>query len=257
MSVYKVSGDKTPEFYNKINENDIRGKLGYLPVKCVLKDGRYAEIDLMNESEIDKCLVLFNDMLEGGQSWPFDAESFTKNEYVTYYCSYVSIVLRLEDDKSVILGTTYVKPNFPGRCSHICNGGFITNKKYRGLGVATILGRIYLRIAKDLGYRGSLFNLVFANNIPSIRVWEKLGFKRSGVIKNAAKLKGIDGYIDAYQYYYDLTTYNHTKYPLNTIFQYDASKLNTNKDINTKSPVIIVISILVSILIFYIMQYYS
>ena len=25
----------------------------------------------------------------------------------------------------------YVKPNFPGRCAHVCNGGFITKKNFR------------------------------------------------------------------------------------------------------------------------------
>lgn len=24
-----------------------------------------------------------------------------------------------------VAGCFYVKPNFPGRCSHVCNGGFI------------------------------------------------------------------------------------------------------------------------------------
>ena len=31
-----------------------------------------------------------------------------------------------------ILGCFYIKPNFPGRCAHICNGGFIVNPNYRG-----------------------------------------------------------------------------------------------------------------------------
>ena len=102
-----------------------------------------------------------------------------------------------------------MKPNFPGRSSHICNGGFITNKKYRGLGIATTMGKAYLRISKDLGYKGSLFNLVFESNQPSIKIWEKLGFIHIGTIPNSANLKNIDGFVDARMYYYDLTKYHY------------------------------------------------
>merc|ERR1712154_178603 len=124
----------------------------------------------------------------------------------------------------------YIKPNFPGRCGHICNGGFITNSEYRGNGAATIMGRAYLRIAKDLEYRASLFNLVFVSNKASIRIWEKLGFQHTGTIPNAADLKGIDGFVDARQYYYDVTAYDHTQYPMAKVFEYDATKqLSKNK----------------------------
>lgn len=53
-----------------------------------------------------------------------------------------------------------VKPNFPGRCSHICNGGFITRLDSRDRGVGTVMGLSFLRLARDLGYRASYFNLV-------------------------------------------------------------------------------------------------
>merc|ERR1712173_24334 len=125
-----------------------------------------------------------------------------------------SIMTKHESDQPIIYGTFYVKDNFPGRCSHICNGGFITNSEYRGKGAATIMGRAYLRIAKDLGYRASLFNLVFVTNAPSMRIWRKLGYVETGCIPNAAKLKGIDGYVDAKQFYYDLTEYDHQQHPL-------------------------------------------
>ena len=33
------------------------------------------------------------------------------------------------DEEASVLGTFYIKPNFPDRCAHICNGGFITEEK--------------------------------------------------------------------------------------------------------------------------------
>lgn len=63
-----------------------------------------------------------------------------------------------------------------------------------------------LRLA---GFRGSVFNLVFVNNIGSLRIWDQLGFTRAGLIPNAALLKTADGkgeeYVDAVVYHKDLT----------------------------------------------------
>lgn len=59
-----------------------------------------------------------------------------------------------------VWGAFYIKPNFPGRCSHVCNGGFITDTRRRRRGVARLMGQAFLRLAKDLGYKASYFNLV-------------------------------------------------------------------------------------------------
>lgn len=74
------------------------------------------------------------------------------------------------------------------------------------------MGRAYLRCAAALGYRASFFNLVFTSNPHSIAIWESLGFKHTWTIPGAASLKGIEGYVDARQYYYDLTEYEYDGY---------------------------------------------
>ncbi|CAB1096737.1 unnamed protein product [Ectocarpus sp. CCAP 1310/34] len=103
-----------------------------------------------------------------------------------------------------VWGTFYIKPNFPGRCSHVCNGGFITDPRRRRRGVARLMGHAFLRFAKDLGYRASYFNLVFRSNEASLRLWRGLGFTELAVVPKAARLKGIDGLVDASQFHYDL-----------------------------------------------------
>eukprot|EP00602_Paraphysomonas_sp_CaronLab_P011013 CAMPEP_0185019736 /NCGR_PEP_ID=MMETSP1103-20130426/2334_1 /TAXON_ID=36769 /ORGANISM="Paraphysomonas bandaiensis, Strain Caron Lab Isolate" /LENGTH=132 /DNA_ID=CAMNT_0027550201 /DNA_START=249 /DNA_END=647 /DNA_ORIENTATION=+ len=129
-------------------------------------------------------------------------------QYRAYFHSHASFAVRFSDQITYgteILGCFYVKPNFPGRCSHVCNGGFITHPKYRGLGIGTFMGEAFKKIAKDLGYRCSLFNLVFANNTSSVALWKKLGFVELAVIPGAAVLNGTDGYVDAIQMFYDFT----------------------------------------------------
>ena len=72
----------------------------------------------------------------------------------------------------------------------------------RGRGSGRHLAIAFLHFAPKLGYQSSIFNLVFATNVASIRLWEKLGFERVGVIKGAGRLKGYTDLIDAYIYGY-------------------------------------------------------
>lgn len=123
-----------------------------------------------------------------------------------YYHSHASFAVKFQDVEKFgkdVLGTFYIKPNFPGRCAHICNGGFIVNTSYRGLGIGTVMGESFKCLAKDLGYKASLFNLVFSNNTASVKLWQKLGFTELCIIPKAARLKGCEGLVDAKQMYYD------------------------------------------------------
>jgi ribosomal protein S18 acetylase RimI-like enzyme len=70
-----------------------------------------------------------------------------------------------------------------------CNAGFIVFPKHRGLKVGLALGRSYLHYGPRLGYRASVFNLVYANNKASLAIWDRLGFTRAGLIPEAGRLK--------------------------------------------------------------------
>lgn len=57
-----------------------------------------------------------------------------------------------------------------------------------------------LLIAASLGYEAVIFNLVFETNIPSITLWQSLGFEIIGRIPGAAKL-GEEQVVDALMMY--------------------------------------------------------
>ncbi|KAL3471891.1 putative acetyltransferase, GNAT family [Aspergillus californicus] len=95
------------------------------------------------------------------------------------------------------LGTFYIKPNYPGRCSHVCNAGFLTTDAARNRGVGIVMGKAYLQFAPLLGYKYSVFNLVFENNVASVKIWEKLGFRVIGRVPGAARLANSEDLIDA------------------------------------------------------------
>lgn len=204
-SCYGSVGSKVPTG----NENT-RLCCPYLPLFRTVK---------MNDAEVEITLTLFatqedfiqglglmNDVIKEGKSWPFMDIFETMEAYKNYFHSHAAFAVKFKDEVrygSDLLGCFYVKPNFPGRCSHVCNGGFITNKKYRGMKIGAFMGEHFKRLAKDLGYRASLFNLVFVTNEPSVRLWNSLGYTQLAVIPKVAVLEGFEGYVDAYQFYCD------------------------------------------------------
>lgn len=54
------------------------------------------------------------------------------------------------DWEKVCLGSFYIKPNYPGRSSHVCNGGFIVTDASRNRGVGRLMGEAYLEWAPKL-----------------------------------------------------------------------------------------------------------
>ncbi|MCJ1396144.1 hypothetical protein MMC18_009033 [Xylographa bjoerkii] len=105
----------------------------------------------------------------------------------------------------VCLGSFYVKPNYPGRSSHVCNGGFLVTDAARNKGVGRLMGEGYLEWAPKLGYTYSVFNLVYETNLASCRIWDALGFKRIGRVPRCGALRSHpDTLIDALIYGRDL-----------------------------------------------------
>jgi ribosomal protein S18 acetylase RimI-like enzyme len=58
----------------------------------------------------------------------------------------------------------------------------------RGQGIGRLMGEAMLLIAASLDYEAVMFNLVFETNIPSITLWQSLGFEIIGRIPQAVKL---------------------------------------------------------------------
>lgn len=104
------------------------------------------------------------------------------------------------------LGSFYIKPNYPGRSSHVCNAGFLVTDASRNRGVGRLMGESYLDWAPRLGYKYSVFNLVYETNVASCRIWDALGFKRIGRVPGCGDLKSYPGrLVDAIIYGRDLS----------------------------------------------------
>lgn len=65
----------------------------------------------------------------------------------------------------------------------------------------------FLAIAPLLGYKASMFNLVFVNNLASVRLWRSLNFQEIGRVPNAGYLRtnqldDEEEFVDAIMFYY-------------------------------------------------------
>jgi ribosomal protein S18 acetylase RimI-like enzyme len=182
-----------------------------LPIQTTLKDGTAIELGEMNADEKETVKTLLNLIVSEGQTYP-QAQPLNEAEFAAYWMVRDTFVVRewndLEDhsgrnkNTGKVLGAFYLKPNFPGRCSHICNAGFIVQPAARGLGIGRYMGENMLTIARERGYSAVMFNLIFATNTPSLNLWKSLGFSVLGIIPNAVRFD--DQTIDAVMMYRDL-----------------------------------------------------
>lgn len=170
-----------------------------LPVYKNLKNGIQVELDYMQHKETEQVRKLLNTAIIEGKSYP-QKQPLTELEFKAYWLLGDAFVVKAVDgtrqfQPQEVFAAFYIKPN-PGRCSHICNAGFIVQPQMRGQGIGRLMGETMLLIATNLGYQAVMFNLVFETNIPSIRLWESLGFQTIGRIPAAVELDN-DSYIDA------------------------------------------------------------
>ena len=200
-----------------------------LPIRVVLPwkgSQRAATIDLLPLSDpasaptIGSIHKLLNYEIVQGNTYPFEKQ-MERDAFFAFYCPGVVLAMRWDPSPNVVhsssknssvvlnvedplfVGSFFIKPNYPGRSSHICLGGFLVMPQYRGCGMGTKLGEAFLRVAPLLGYRGAVFNLVYRTNVASIKTWQKLGFKQVGIIPGAGRLAASSEFVDGVVFYYD------------------------------------------------------
>lgn len=177
-----------------------------LPIYRQTKSSIPVILDQMRPEESETVRAMLNEVILEGISYP-QAEPLTQDAFASYWLKADAFVVRLAsqttdppDPFSPIVGAFYLKPNFAGRCGHICNAGFIVAPEMRGQGLGRLMGEAMLALARDRGYRAVMYNLVFATNTPSLKLWASMGFQEIGRIPAAAHLP--DGrYVDAVMLY--------------------------------------------------------
>lgn len=94
------------------------------------------------------------------------------------------------------VGTYYVRPNQPGRGSHVANAGYMVAAEALGRGVASALCEHSLDTARRRGYLAMQFNFVIGTNLAAVRAWERFGFAVVGRLPRAFRHATL-GLVDA------------------------------------------------------------
>jgi L-amino acid N-acyltransferase YncA len=157
----------------------------WLPEPVALRDGRAGHIRALTPGDTPRALELLNHAVLVDRAWPFEA-ALGAAEFEAYFCSHAAFGLLVG---GTIVGAFYCKPNFPGRCDGICNGGFVVAPEARRRGVGRAMADCFFRVGERLGYRGALFNLVFASNTASVALWRSVGMQLVGTIPGAARMR--------------------------------------------------------------------
>ncbi|KAG6116747.1 hypothetical protein E4U13_001645 [Claviceps humidiphila] len=216
--IHRVSGE--PSFPNP---NCLGLPADVTPRQVTLRDRQTVAtiLPFTSRRQLPESLLIYlcdqlNREIEGGDTYPM-MDPFSMDGFANYWFQTFAGVMLLggidsanavmegNDWAKECLGSFSIKPNYPGRSSHICNASFITTDASRNRGVGRLMGEAYIDWAPRLGYTYSVFNLVYETNVASCRIWDALGFKRIGRIKGCGNLRSHPGrLIDAIIYGRDL-----------------------------------------------------
>lgn len=94
----------------------------------------------------------------------------------------------------------YLKANATGPGAHVCNCGYMVSLSARGQGLARMMCEHSQERARELGYKAMQFNSVVSSNRVAVTLWEKLGFRKVGILPRAFK-HPEHGYIDSFVMY--------------------------------------------------------
>ncbi|MBC8530518.1 GNAT family N-acetyltransferase [Gehongia tenuis] len=136
--------------------------------------------------DLAAAISIWNTVVEDGLAFP-QTEPLDEAGGLTFFLeqSHTGIA----DGGSGPAGLYILHPNNVGRCGHIANASYAVARDQRGRGIGELLVRDSLWRAKALGFRIMQFNAVVASNGRALRLYEKLGFVRLGVIPGGFLMK--------------------------------------------------------------------
>ena len=158
-------------------------------------------IHAFDESRVRDAVLIWNQVVEDGVAFP-QLELLDEASGLDFFTAQSYTGLAVDEESGETVGLYILHPNNVGRCGHISNASFAVRRDWRGRRVGEALVRDCLRQARELGFRLMQFNAVVAANAPALRLYEKLGFIRLGVIPGGFLMK--DGH------YEDIVLFYHT-----------------------------------------------
>ena len=150
-------------------------------VTVVSRHGAKLVLGPLRPEEHDQLFEVFRLVVERGDGFPH-APPLARESFDELWIGPPVVIAARTDGH--LAGAYYLKPNFPGRASHIANAGYVVSERHRGRGVGRALVEDSIRHAPTLGFDAIQFNLVFASN-PARALYEELGWREIGRVPDA------------------------------------------------------------------------
>ncbi len=134
----------------------------------------------ITDADLEPLRQIFNAIIAEGEAFTYET-SFGVSEMRAYVDSYTAGGWVEELDGRVV-GGYVLRPNQPGRGSHVCNATYVVDASVRGQKLGRRLGEHSLIRAKELGYSAMQFNAVVSTNEAAVKLWTSLGFEIIGSV---------------------------------------------------------------------------
>ena len=146
-----------------------------------------AEVRGFRAEDVPAMTEIWNRVVRDGEAFP-QTEEMTEAEAAEFFAgqSFTAVA----EDGGEITGLYILHPNNIGRCGHIANASYAVKYGVRGKGVGEALVRYSLEKGAELGFRILQFNAVVRSNVYAVRLYEKLGFTKLGLIPGGFRKDG-------------------------------------------------------------------
>lgn len=165
-----------------------------IDMEITVREFKDKDIECVNE--------IWNTVVEEGVAFP-QKDTLDVKTGMEFFKSQSFTGVAYDEETGDIIGLYILHPNNVGRCGHICNASYAVKRDLRGKHIGEVLVRHCIGQAKKLGFGILQFNAVVKTNTAALKLYEKLGFVRLGVIPKGFLMK--DGsYEDIIPHYYEL-----------------------------------------------------
>ncbi len=141
-------------------------------------------------------LAISRELIADGTTYAFGPET-TDAELLGFWLQPKGHCHVAEDGDGRVLGVSLVRPNQPGRGSHVANAAYAVAAQAQGRGLGEALCRHSLDVARALGFTAMQFNIVVSTNTRAVALWQRLGFAIVGTLPGAFRHPHL-GEVDAY-----------------------------------------------------------
>lgn len=145
------------------------------------------EIVPINKENLCGAAEVWNEVVEDGVAFPQE-ELLDTASGAAFFAEQTFTGVAEDTESGTVMGVYILHPNNIGRCGHICNASYAVRRSARGNGVGEMLVRHCIGKAGECGFRILQFNAVVATNTAALKLYEKLGFTKLGIIPGGFRM---------------------------------------------------------------------